>query len=191
MLKAGLFVVIGTVLENKVAREHLPMLYEPSPVFEALPRAFGILILVLTGFSMWLLTFGMKVGQARGKYKELAEKDGEKDLDRYSYPNLYVSGSSKHAIAFNNVQRAHQHVLEVIAQMYVAAIFSGIVYPLTASVSTCLWAYGRSVWSTKYADDGADGRYGHFMALWIWYGLIINYLMCFLVAANFVFGMFY
>mmetsp|Transcript_1873 Transcript_1873/g.2523 ORF Transcript_1873/g.2523 Transcript_1873/m.2523 type:complete len:197 (-) Transcript_1873:181-771(-) len=191
LLKSLGFVVASSVSENMFVKDFVPSLYQPSPVLSVAPRAFGLVVMVLTGFSMWMLAFGMEVGKARGKYKELAEKDGEKDLERYEYPNLYVSGTSKHAKAFNATQRAHQHVLEVITQMYVATIICGLVYPLTTCITAFLWANGRSAWSNKYKDEGAENRYGHAMSIWIWQGLIMMYLLSFLVGFNLIAGHFF
>lgn len=188
LLVSVAFVGVGTFIEERFLPDLVPFLYEPSPVLHAVPRAFGLIPLVLTAFSFWYLTFGFKVGQARGQCKEAAEKAGEKELERYSPPFLYVPGTSEHAIKLNQVQRAHQHVLESITSMYVATIFCALVYPVTTFVSTSLWAYGRVVWSGAYAEKGASGRYSNSMSLWIWKGQVINYIMAFMVGFSLIFG---
>jgi glutathione S-transferase len=185
------FVGIGTYAETRFFTEAVPFLYEPSEVMPALPRAFGFLLFLLSAFGFWMLIFGFQVGQARKKYRALAEKADEKDLDQYDLPNLYASGSTENAKAFNAVQRAHQHVLESITPLYVMSVLTATVYPLTTSLNVLLWIIGRINWSTKYAEGGASSRYGHFTSYWIWYGLMINFMLGALVSLNFLFGSFY
>lgn len=86
------FALAATFVEKKV----LPVvgwgfLDEPSAVVPGLPRGFGLTVLILGVTYIWVLEVGMQVGAARGKYSQLAEKDGEKDVkERYAYPNLYA-----------------------------------------------------------------------------------------------------
>lgn len=182
------FVGISTFVEKKWVTEYMPYLYEPSPVFPSVTRAFGLIIIVLTAFSFWLVSFGMTVGKARRECKKAAEKDGEKELEMYSPPFLYATGSSKHAVKLNQVQRAHQHVLESMTGVYVSALFNALVFPITTFIVTALWAYGRVVWSKNYAASGAEGRYSNPLSFWIWRGLLINYITSFFVGLCFIFG---
>ena len=99
---------IGAFAESKFS----PMVFAApkegsvSPLFFATPT-------VLLGVGFFALVHGMGVGAARRKYTELAKKDGEKDTEeRYGLPNLYVDGNTKHARAFNAIQRSHQHIFE-------------------------------------------------------------------------------
>ena len=186
LVEAVAFSLIGPVIEKKFLVNSIPYLYEPSGVIPALPHAYGLIIAILAGYSFWLTTFGMKVGQARSKYRALAEKAGETDLERYSYPNLYVFGTSENARAVNNAQRAHQHVLECIAQMFFATLVSATAFPLTTALSTFLWAWGRVEWSNAYLEHGAEKRYTHFLSSWIWKGLLINFMLAFITAGYFV-----
>jgi uncharacterized membrane protein YecN with MAPEG domain len=185
------FVAIGTYTEAKFMTDAVPFLYERSEVMPALPRAFGILLFLLTAFGFWMLNFGFQVGRARAKYRALAEKAGEKDLDQFDYPNLYAYGSTENAKAFNSIQRAHQHVLESITPLYVLSVLTATVYPLTTSLNVLLWIIGRINWSTKYAQEGVSSRYSHFTSIWIWCGLMINFMLGALVSLNFLFGSFY
>jgi MAPEG family len=188
ILTSFAFVGISTFVEKKLVPQYIPYLYEPSPVFPSVTRAFGLIILVLTAFSFWLVSFGMTVGKARRECKAAAEKDGEKELEMYSPPFLYASGTSKHAIKLNQVQRAHQHVLESITGVYMTAFFNALVFPITTFIVTALWAYARVVWSNDYATRGAEGRYNNPLAVWIWRGLLMNYITSFFVASCFIFG---
>jgi hypothetical protein len=188
LLTAFAFVGIGTFVEKKFATEYIPFLYEPSPVFPVLPRVYGLTVLVLGLFSFWHLIFGFEVGKARKQCKDAAEKAGEKDLAHYSPPFLYAQGTSEHAIKLNQIQRAHQHVLECMTAVYISTLLNSLVFPLTSFVNTALWACGRFVWSTAYAQKGASGRYSHPLSMWLWRGMIINYLLSFFVAFCFMFG---
>lgn len=182
------FASVGGFVETKFLKDLVPFMYEAAPAFPAVTRGFGLVVLVLTGFSFWLTIFGFKVGNARKACRELAEKDGESDPDKYDLPNLYAYGPSKHAVAFNQVQRAHQHALETITQMYMATIFASMVFPLTAATGAFLWAYGRVCWSTAYAEQGRDLRYSHPMAIWIWRGYLANIMLSLAVFVTLVFG---
>jgi hypothetical protein len=188
LLTSIAFVGITSFVETKIFKDRLPYLYEPAPAFPAVPRAFGLVVFVLTCFSFWLVTFGFKVSTARKTCKESAEKDGETDLGKYDYPNLYAYGCSKHAIAFNSVQRAHQHALETIVQMYTATIFAAMVFPVSAAISAFLWSYGRVCWATAYADQGKDLRYSHPMSIWIWRGLLANTILSIFACFALIFG---
>jgi hypothetical protein len=86
---------IGGILAEKALYAKIPSLSEPSSCFPSLPRSFGIFVAVITAFNFWTVTYGMTVGLARKKYKEMAEKNGEKDTEmRYNLPNLYVDGNT-------------------------------------------------------------------------------------------------
>jgi hypothetical protein len=104
---------IGGIFVERALCTKIPSLSEPSSSFPSLPRSFGVFVAVLTAFNFWTLTYGLSVGATRKKYKEMAEKNGEKDTEvRYSLPNLYVDGNTKPARAFNCVQRSHQQIME-------------------------------------------------------------------------------
>ena len=93
--------ILGITLEGSLFRRLFPALFEPSSV-GGLPKAIGVTLGALAVSGFWLTTYGFKVGFARSKYKELAKKDGENNVDeRYSLPNLYVEGQTPHAKAFN------------------------------------------------------------------------------------------
>ena len=179
-----------TVLERKVLQNAVPMLFESSPVVPSLTRAFGVTVIVLTGFSFWLLVWGMEIGKAREKYKNKAEKDGEKPehVESFSLPNMYATGGSENAKAFNNIQRSHQHVFETITQVYMGAVIGALVFPLTSAIITLIWAYARTVWSKSYALEGPAGRYSNPVSRFIWRGYLANMMLCFLVAVEFMFG---
>jgi hypothetical protein len=129
---------IGALLEKKVIKALLPWLYEPSPTFPAFPRSYGFLIIVLTGFSFWHLVFG----KARVTCKAEAEKDLGSDTSRYDYSHLHVARTSEHAICFNSVQRAHQHVLESITPNLCCFLTLGTSFPVTTTVTACWVSVG-------------------------------------------------
>ncbi len=89
---------------------------------------------------------GFTVGQARNMYAELARKDGEEDVDeRYLLPNLYAQGTSKHARAFNCVQRSHQHIFETYTQAVLGGLAGMISLPVTTAISSLMYAIGEKV----------------------------------------------
>ena len=98
---------------------------------------------ILLGTGFWSLLHGFAVGQARTKYAELARKDGEKDVDeRYLLPNLYAQGTSKHARAFNCVQRSHQHIFETYTQAVLGGLAGMISFPICTAISSLMYAIG-------------------------------------------------
>jgi hypothetical protein len=89
--EALFYSLAATFVEKKVLPSiGLSFLQEPTYLF-ALPRSYGLLVLILSVTYLWVLMLGMTVSHSRQKYMSLAEKDGEKDIEeRYAYPNLYA-----------------------------------------------------------------------------------------------------
>eukprot|EP00540_Astrosyne_radiata_P018620 CAMPEP_0116845848 /NCGR_PEP_ID=MMETSP0418-20121206/13507_1 /TAXON_ID=1158023 /ORGANISM="Astrosyne radiata, Strain 13vi08-1A" /LENGTH=176 /DNA_ID=CAMNT_0004477029 /DNA_START=181 /DNA_END=708 /DNA_ORIENTATION=+ len=169
LFRSTVYVVTATLLEQKVLRSAVPYLYEPSELVPALPRAVGLLAFPLVFFANWHVMYGVKhVATARQKFKDLAAKDGEPDVDRYELPNLYVAGTSKHAKAFNSRQRAHQQVLETLSHQYMVILFASLAYPMSTLLCTCIWVYARMNYAAGYAEGGPSGRYNMPLTLWIW-----------------------
>ena len=158
-------------LERAVLPGLIPLLFQKSSVLGGvLTRAVGVPLLLTTGACFWLTLHGFSVGSARSKYMELARKDGEKDVDaRYSLPNLYVDGPSKHARAFNCVQRSHQQAFETLPQLLFFTATAALAYPLAAAANVALWLVGRVTWTAGYAQSGGDPakRYDHPLAFLI------------------------
>jgi len=140
-------------LEATHGRAVLPFLYysatqESSLLGGAVPRAVGVPLLLTCLACFWLTLHGFTVGSLRTKYMELARKDGEKDVDaRYSLPNLYVDGLSKHARAFNCAQRSHQQAFETLPQLLFFTLVASAAYPLAAAGNVALWLIGRVTWT--------------------------------------------
>ena len=157
----------------------IPALFKASGI-AGLPRAAGITMLVASGSAFWLTLYGFSVGAARTKYAELAKKDGEKDTEtRYALPNLYVDGNSKHARAFNCVQRSHQQAFETLPQLFLFTSAAATCYPLAAAANLGLWLVGRITWSAGYAASGGDAikRYDHPLAYLIFAGLVSQFFL--------------
>ena len=140
-------------------------------------KLFVLTPAILLGTSFWTLAHGFTVGRARAKYMELAEKDGEKDVkERYGLPNLYAQGTSKHARAFNAVQRSHQHIFETTPLAILSGIMGAWTFPITSACATLMYATGRYVFSVNYAssEGNATKRYSSPVARYMWYGLLVN-----------------
>ena len=155
-------------LEATHGRAVLPVLYSASSLLGgAVPRAVGVPLLLTCLACFWLTLHGFTVGSLRTKYMELARKDGEKDVDaRYSLPNLYVDGLSKHARAFNCAQRSHQQAFETLPQLLFFTLVASAAYPLAAAGNVALWLIGRVTWTAGYVESGGDpkNRYSHPLA---------------------------
>lgn len=179
MIKCGILAVAGSVSESK---------YGPKDSSSSL---MGLTTFVLIGTGFWVTIHGFEVGKARTKYSDLAKKDGEKEVDeRYGLPNLYAQGTSKHAKAFNCVQRSHQHIYESLPQVCVAALVSCYTYPITSAVLTTIYAVGRYSLSTGYAaaEGDASKRYSSPLAFGTWYGLISLYMLGMLSSVKIMVG---
>ncbi|KAG7340400.1 MAPEG family protein [Nitzschia inconspicua] len=189
---ALLYALASTFVEKKV----LPsigwkgFLEEPSPLLN-LPRAYGLLMIILGFTYIWVLMLGMKVSQARNKYLKLAEKDGEKDVqERYAYPNLYAQGTTKNVRAFNCVQRSHQQVLETFTGYIMTALFAGLEFPITASIFCTLWLYSRSLWVSSYAESEGDPskRYDKPFSSFFWNAMLVLWMTCNMSAVSMLLG---
>ena len=157
-----------------------------------LPSLFGITPAILTGTSFWVLTHGfMVVGQSRSKYMKLAEEDGEKEVEeRYGLPNLYAQGTSKHAKAFNCIQRSHQHILETFPYLCTISLVGAVHYPITAAAATFAYALGRYSTSSAYANSDGDAskRYSSPFSTFMYYGILANMVVAALSCASFYGG---
>lgn len=109
-----------------------------------LDRDFGWVILVIAASHLMNFYLVMNVIRARKKYG-------------CKYPTLYMAGTSKKAVAFNCVQRAHQNTLENWAGVQIMMIVNGLVNPLWAARFGGIWVAGRFLYGHGYAQ-GADGR---------------------------------
>eukprot|EP00729_Bicosta_minor_P021836 gene21836-8905_t len=121
-------------------------------------------------------------------YKAKAEKDGEENCEaRYSLPNLYVAGSTKHSKAFNCWQRSHQQALETLPQVYATTLFAGLAFPVTTTLGGLWWLAGRITWATGYAasEGNPAARYSHPLAKGIWSGYMVNLGLAVMTAVNF------
>jgi len=168
-------------------------LMEPSLPLAAsfLPCGYGLVIMVVSITHLWVLMVGMSVGSARSKYSSLAEKDGEKNVpERYELPNLYAQGTSKHALAFNCVQRSHQQILETLPGYFCTVLFTGLEFPITAFVFASLWLYSRIVWVRGYSASNGDPskRYSHPFSGFFWQCKLVLLMASWFVAIELLLG---
>ena len=169
-----MFLVFGTALLTGIGGPFMEAVlsdkYSSCFLFaksESLPfvnKAFGLVVGLMFVYSFWFTMLGFSVGAARTKFKELAKKDNEKEIEeRFSLPNLYVEGNTKWAKAFNCVQRSHQQQLETLTQFFACILVSALVFPLTATLLLFISLVSRYVWAKSYsASDGDPSkRYDH------------------------------
>jgi hypothetical protein len=170
LVKSAAAASIGAFVESKYG----------SLLFSSSQGLFAATPLIFMGVGFWGLTHGMEVGKARAKYMELAKKDGEKDVEeRYGLPNLYAQGTSKHARAFNAIQRSHQHIFETYSAAAIMGCSAALSFPVTAALMTLTYAIGRISLSQGYANCEGDAskRYSSKFAVLMWYGFIGNALL--------------
>ena len=146
--------------EKMLLPKYAPALLAPSTVM-GLPKAFGLVCLInVVGSGLFTVVLGFKVGSARSKFVDKAQKDGDEDAEaRFSYPKMYAEGFSEHARNFNCVQRAHQHTLETYPQILAMSLVGGIGQPVTTALGGALWIYARHKWAGGYATGDPKNRY--------------------------------
>ena len=73
--------VILPIVEHFGLRAHFPQLYASSSVLP-IEKALGAVLLVnISWTTMVMLSLGMKVSQARTKFKAIAKKEDDKDAE--------------------------------------------------------------------------------------------------------------
>jgi glutathione S-transferase len=163
-LKCGLFATTGMFVETKYVDNK--------------ENFFGVTPLLLIGTGFWATLHAFQVGKARTKYSELAKADGEPDVDeRYGLPNLYAQGTSKHAKAFNCVQRSHQQIFEHFTQVCVAGLVGAVSFPITTAISVLAYAVGRYKFSIGYCSGEPEQRYASPLSRFMWYGMLSTYIL--------------
>ena len=185
-LKSLAFAAGGTYVEKKYLPSLIPAFFEKSPI-TGMSHGFGLCIGSLLLYNSWLFFYGMSIGGKRSKFMERARKDGEKDVDaRYSSPNLYVSGGTKHANAFNCAQRSHQQQLEMSGAFNFFVLASGVAFPATAAVAGFLYTFSRRIWAKSYANDEGDAskRYSSPLSRLYWYSFLALMFMSGMTCIN-------
>ncbi|KAL7568989.1 hypothetical protein ACA910_021280 [Epithemia clementina (nom. ined.)] len=175
LIRGGLLAAVGAFVETKYGPSvQLTGPGGTNPLFFATP-------LVFIGVGFFSLAFGMEVGKARRKYEALAKKDGEENVEeRYALPNLYAQGTSKHAKAFNAVQRAHQHIFESFTSTLLFGLAGAMEFPIAAALSSLAYATGRVIFSTNYSQcegDVAQRYTRNPLARSMWYGIVTNFFL--------------
>jgi hypothetical protein len=185
LIQSGLIAVGGSLAESRFGVND-----KMGPA--GLSSLFGLTPMILVGTGFWITVHGFRVvGNSRRKYIELAKKDDEKDVEeRYGYPNLYAQGTSKHAKAFNCVQRSHQHIFEAYSQVCVAALVSAVNFPLTAAACTAMYAVGRYKMTQGYANADGDPskRFASPLAKYSWTAVLSLYMLGMLSSAKMIAG---
>jgi len=157
-----------------------------------LPTLFGVTPLSLTAISFWSLLHGfLVVGRARSKYIKLAKEAGEKEVDeRYALPNLYAQGTSQYAMAFNCIQRSHQHIFETFTTICVTSVIGAVHYPICTAITTLSYGAGRIALSNGYASGEGDAgnRYSSPLARFMWYGVLCNIILATVSSVSFMTG---
>ena len=173
------FALGGSYAERKFLPDMVPALFAQSSV-AGLPQSYCLCLGSVAVYGFWLLNYSMKVGGARKTYMEKARKDGEKNVDlRYSLPNLYVEGNTKHSKAFNCVQRSHQQQLETIASFSAFVLIGGLSFPVTSGCAGMLYTLSRTFWAEGYAEGEGDAsqRYSHPLSGLFWQALLASFLL--------------
>jgi hypothetical protein len=99
-----------------------------------------------------------------------------------------VDGGSKHARAFNCVQRSHQQAFETLPQLLFMTAVVALVYPLTAAANIALWLIGRITWTAGYVNSAGDPakRYDSPVAFFIFASFMSQFLVAVWAAAEII-----
>ena len=102
----------------------------------------------------------------------------------------FTEGTSKHAKAFNCVQRSHQNILETVPGYFITVMISGLEYPVATFFFASVWLYSRMVWAKGYAsgDGDAGERYSHKHSKFFWHCMLALLVMSWLVAMQLLLG---
>eukprot|EP01065_Artemidia_motanka_P023732 TRINITY_DN28395_c0_g1_i3.p1 TRINITY_DN28395_c0_g1~~TRINITY_DN28395_c0_g1_i3.p1 ORF type:complete len:227 (+),score=19.61 TRINITY_DN28395_c0_g1_i3:63-743(+) len=149
------------VIEDRVLRPLCGALYgHAGGPLNGAPRAYA-LVWLINGIasSFVLLVLGMRVGKARRQYG-------------VPLPQMYATGDSADAVAFNCVQRGHQHAFETYTSFVALSLIGGVQYPITVALAGVVWAFGRLQYATAYAAAGPKGKMSFTGARGIWWSLL-------------------
>jgi glutathione S-transferase len=122
----------------------------------AMPREYGVVILVFLLSAGVLLYLAACVDRARRKYDVPA-------------PIMYTTDEKK--LKFNQIQRGHQHNLENYPQFAIMLLLSGIEHPIIASIAGLVYCLGMVAYAWGYQQGVAGYRYG-FMKVPAYFGLM-------------------
>ena len=190
LIPSAAIAVAGPYLESRHLPPSLEFIHEPSSV-SGISRGYALVLAINIMIGLWVILVGMSVGGKRKSFMSKAKKDGEENVEeRYSLPNLYVSGGTKHSRAFNCVQRAHQQILETLPQFFLMALVSGLSFPGVTFVVCVAWLYARYVWVQGYMKSEGDAikRYSHPFAAFIWTGMLGLFLTSLRACYSIAFG---
>ncbi|KDR69219.1 hypothetical protein GALMADRAFT_272087 [Galerina marginata CBS 339.88] len=101
-------------------------------------------------------------------------------LSGIEYPQMYAEKSeaekSRDALVFNCAQRAHQNTLEQIPTLFVAAVISGLKYPIPTAIATMVWNLSRISYARGYLTGDPKKRGGpvHFLGALGGVGLLVS-----------------
>merc|ERR1719231_1190395 len=115
----------GTMMfdvESKIAEAMMKVAPNAEPM--ALPMLAGVFHIFIL---QWL---AMMVNNARVKYG-------------VPWPFMYAEASHPDAVAYNCVQRAHQHVLEHTVYAFLALSMASTAYPYSAGAGILLWSFSK------------------------------------------------
>jgi len=107
----------------------------------SLPADYGYVIATGIGSIFMVMWKGIKVGQARKKYK-------------VEYPDMY----SKDSKTFNCIQRSHQNTLENLPQFMFLLTMGGFSHPRLAAAAGWVWIAGRIVYALGYNTGEPKAR---------------------------------
>ncbi|KAG0045839.1 Microsomal glutathione S-transferase 3 [Gryganskiella cystojenkinii] len=117
---------------------------------------YGYTVFVALASMLLMVFFGYKVIKARAIAKVPLPY-------KYATPEEVQEDYQKHI--FNCVQRVHSNSQEGYPMFLATLMFSGLEYPITASVLGCVWILGRIFYYRGYSTGDPSGRllgvFGH------------------------------
>lgn len=140
---AASFILIPLALITALEPKTKPELWLKDHLLLKDPLAAPMLAVLFHVFVLqWL---AMRVNAARRKYQ-------------VPWPTLYADKQQPHAIEYNCVQRAHQHVLEQTPTLFALLAVASFEFPLTAGVASSFFSFSKIIGNVFGYGSGKSSR---------------------------------
>jgi len=107
----------------------------------ALPKEYGLVVLVAIASAIMLIWMAIQVGKARKQFN-------------VQYPTMYAANNDH----FNCYQRAHQNTLEGYPTFLLLLTIGGLEMPVFAAICGVVFIMGRISYATGYYTGKPENR---------------------------------
>jgi len=107
----------------------------------AIPKMYGLVVMVAVASCFLLVWLGVQVGKARKQFD-------------VKYPTMYSPTDDK----FNCYQRAHQNTLEGYPTFLLLLLFGGLEIPVLSAIAGLVWIAGKVSYAKGYYTGDPSKR---------------------------------